>query len=169
MLRKQRNIKEKDLGFSLIEISVVMVIIAVAAIGVSLAMGGSLSHRHAHDDANQLIDLMRFAQNRALMTHSNYGLITYQDGYAFLKQNSKQRWKIVQAPDVLKRVYLSNDVAFKLDRQQIQKRTKRPLQPEIYIDSDGLSNQFEIIFFSRAGKKLATVVNSADETMSLVS
>lgn len=161
----KKNIK--NIGFSLLEIIIVMVIISIATLGIMMSVGINDSKRNAQESAEILKELMIFVQNKAILTQKNYGLITYSDGYLFVEQQDNLQWKVTNDDVILKRKFLSSNLKFKLDATQVQSRIEKILKPEIYIYSDGYTDQFEIIFFSSQGKQLIILKNSAQGEMSI--
>lgn len=159
--------KIKEAGFSLIEIIIVMAIISIVALSIAVNIGINNSKRQAKKSAEKLEELIKFAQNQAILRQSNYGLLTYQDGYLFLKKQGNSDWMVINEPQILKREYLPNGVRFKLNFRQIQLRKKDDLQPEIFIYADGYTDKFDIVFYSQDDEKLITLSNSAQSKMSI--
>lgn len=73
-------------GFTLIEILVVMVIIAIATSVIVFSTGSFyLSGTHIDNIANEMAALIRLARNQAIFSLSTLGLDVSPDGYQFLQ------------------------------------------------------------------------------------
>ena len=151
----------KHQGFSLIEIIIVMVIIAIATAAVVLSVGVEHAEKQAKSAAQKIEALFIFAQNKAVLTQKNYGFITYTDGYSFLQQNQDLSWGLVAEDVLLTRHKLPQDVRFKLNTQQESMRQKGKFHPEIFISADGYTDAFQLIFVSKEDEKLIVLENSS--------
>jgi len=73
----------RPLGFSLIEILVVTVILAVAAVAVTLAVGSAGGERQLARDAERLRALIGYACEQAELRGRQIGISLDRDGYRF--------------------------------------------------------------------------------------
>ena len=74
-------------GFSLIEILVVVVILAVTAVAVTLAIGGAGGERQLERDAERLRALIAYACERAEVSGREIGVGLDRDGYRFVSSS----------------------------------------------------------------------------------
>lgn len=89
-------------GFTLIEILVVCVIIAIVAAGAILSLSVLGRDRQLQTERDRLVDLMNFARDQASLQTRQIGLYCTQDGYRFLELDpGTQLWKGFPADDPL--------------------------------------------------------------------
>ncbi len=74
-------------GFTLIEVMVVMVIIAILITAASLSLKGDRAGDALHDEARRLAALLNLARDEAVMRDVDLGLVFTPQGYAFVQRN----------------------------------------------------------------------------------
>ncbi len=74
-------------GFTLIEVMVVMVIIAILVTAVSLSLKGDRVGEALGEEAQRLSALLNLAREEAVMRDSDIGLVLAQDGYLFAQRD----------------------------------------------------------------------------------
>ena len=74
-------------GFTLIEVMVVMVIIAILVSVVSLSLKGDRAGEALHEEARRLSALLNLAREEAVMRDQDLGLVLASDGYFFVQRN----------------------------------------------------------------------------------
>ena len=73
-------------GFTLIEVMVVMVIIAILVTTVSLSLKGDRVAEALGEEAKRLTALLNLAREEAVMRDRDLGLVLASDGYFFVQQ-----------------------------------------------------------------------------------
>ena len=74
-------------GFTLIEVMVVMVIIAILITTVSLSMKGDRAGEALEQEAQRLVALINLAREEAVMRDRDLGLVLEPQGYLFVQRN----------------------------------------------------------------------------------
>lgn len=81
-------------GFTLIEISVVILIIGILATFLTLSIGSRPLDDRMHNEAKRLRQLLSLATDEAQLKGVQIGLEVGSDGYRFLKLNDDQKWVV---------------------------------------------------------------------------
>lgn len=76
-------------GFTLIEVMVVMVIIAILVTAVSLSLKGDRAGEALDEEAQRLSALLNLAREEAVMRDSDIGLALARDGYLFAQRDEE--------------------------------------------------------------------------------
>ena len=110
-------------GFTLLEILLVVVIIGVMA-GMAVLAVGNNDARYLQQESERLLQVMRMAQDEAILKQENLGLYLTREGYQFLSYNQQERdWTELSAPP------------FATHRFQL------PLRVDLSIEGSGISLQ----------------------------
>ncbi len=97
-------------GFTLIEVMVVMVIIAILVTAVSLSLKGDRVGEALDEEAKRLSALLNLAREEAVMRDRDLGLVLADDGYLFVQRDEERAGEdgaaeyITLADDVMFRV-----------------------------------------------------------------
>ncbi|MGD9887950.1 MAG: GspH/FimT family pseudopilin [Halothiobacillaceae bacterium] len=95
-------------GFTLIEVMVVMVIIAILVTAVGLSLKGDRAGEALGDEAKRLSALLNLAREEAVMRDRDLGLVLNHDGYFFVQRDEEQ------AEDDVEFIPLSDDAMFRV-------------------------------------------------------
>jgi len=110
-LAKQVAVRINSVGFTLIEILVVLVIVAIIIAVAVLALGNMGQGRREHAAVQELVRVIGAAQQQAILTPAILGLGFHSDGYRFYQYRAAmKRDKAAWIP--LHNDVLSNPVAF---------------------------------------------------------
>ena len=77
-------------GFTLIEVMVVMVIIAILVTAVSLSLKGDRVGEALAEEAKRLTALLNLAREEAVMRDRDLGLVLADDGYLFVQRDEER-------------------------------------------------------------------------------
>ncbi len=159
-------------GFTLIEILVVCVIIAVVSAGAILslsALGGEDSGLDTERD--RLVDLMNYAQEQAELQTRELGLYCTQDGYRFLEFDPRTNlWTDIASDDALAARQLPEGLRLSLDveshdvvldtaakAEELEKTDARDYKPHIMIFSNGDLTSFQLTLEREGTSRSATL------------
>jgi general secretion pathway protein H len=142
-------------GFSLIELLVVIVILAITASMVVLGMATLKTDDPAETEARRIAALMQFVAEEALVQGRDYGIEFFADGYRFLSWDPDTRlWSVVgdeaalrqrALPPGLELVLAVDGREVVLEREERQRVTDaETLAPQVAIFSSGELTPFEL-------------------------
>lgn len=141
-------------GFSLIELLVVIVILAIMAGMVLLSMGTLRSVDPAETEARRLTALLELVAEEALVQGRDYGIEFFTDGYRFLSFDPDSGlWSVVDDEASLRRRALGGElrVALAVDGREVvveadERRGRRQdeLVPHVAVYSSGELTPFEV-------------------------
>ena len=143
-------------GFTLIEILVTLVIMALLAGLASLSVGGT-SHRQALDEVERLAGVLSFASDEATLQGEEYGVQLTDDGYSVLRFDAEnETWTDATErqlaphtlPGSVRMEYSLGEVA-RLPRRKASPSNGEPERlPEILVLSSGEITPFKLEFRS---------------------
>lgn len=140
-------------GFSLIELLVVIVVLAIAASAVVLSTGTLRADDPVETEARRLVALMRFVAEEALVQGRDFGVEFSPGSYRFLSWDPDTRlWSVVDDEAALRARELPPDLEFALavdGREVVLERERRQreadeLVPQVAIFSSGELTPFEL-------------------------
>ena len=142
-------------GFSLIELLVVIVILAITASMVVLGMATLGKDDPVETEARRLAALLQFVSEEALVQGRDFGVEFFADGYRFLSWDPDTRlWSVVGDEAALRRRTLPPEVEVVLavdGREVVVEREERrggadgdTLAPQVAIFSSGELTPFEL-------------------------
>ena len=142
-------------GFTLIEIMVVALIIAILVGAAVLSVGTLGSDRELQREAQRLQALLQLMQEEALMQGRDYGIEIRTGGYEFLVYDHEQfAWAYPAAEDLFQQHDLPQDLAMELflDGRDVvledepDDEVESP-EPHIMVLSSGEMTPFELGFY----------------------
>jgi general secretion pathway protein H len=142
-------------GFSLIELLVVIVILAIIIGMTVLSMGTLRVGDTAEKEARRLTALMELVAEEALIQGRDYGVEFFEDGYRFLSWDPDSGlWSVVSDEAALRRRTLPGDlrVALAVEGREVvvesedRRRTRREAEivPQVAVFSSGEFTPFEL-------------------------
>lgn len=168
--RKRPLTKDKQTGFTLIEIMVVIVIIGILATFVSLSIGNRSTDDRLQSEAHRLEQLVTFASEQAQVQGMEIGLRTTTEGFEFMDQTNSGLWQSIDEGTLRPRqvdepFYLELTVEgqkvrpLEVDRQREKKerdekekkddakldldtKAKNKIQPQVFLLSSGDATAF---------------------------
>jgi general secretion pathway protein H len=151
----RRIARTRAAGFSLIELLVVIVILAIMAAMVLLSMGTLRSGDPAETEARRLTALLELLAEEALIQGRDYGVEFFADGYRFLSFDPDSGlWSVVADEASLRPRELSGDLRMVLavDGREVvvhaeereRDRRRDEIVPQVAIFSSGEFTPFEL-------------------------
>ena len=109
-------------AFTLIEIMVVIVIIAIAATMTFIGVGNFIESRHAQGTATKLYATFKVAQVQAILQPTVIGMVITQRGYAFFSfetstQGGQASWQAMTKQHVFRAKEFPSGIVLKLTTQ----------------------------------------------------
>ena len=150
-------------GFTLIEILVVVVIIALISAGMILSVSLTGRDRELEKESDRLQALFNYAREQAELQTREYGVMFEDDGYEFLTYDVHRAvWRAVMEDDALSARKLPDGLDFKLKvdaRPVVLKRPKdaKDKTPQVMIFSNGDLSTFEATLERSNGVRSVTL------------
>ncbi len=105
----------KNDGFSLIEILVVVVILAIVSTVALMSMGVLGDDRELRTEARRMQTLLEIAQDEAILQGREFGMEIMLDSFRFVEFNPfTDQWSVIVGDDTLRLRQLPEDVEFDL-------------------------------------------------------
>jgi general secretion pathway protein H len=131
-------------GFSLIEILVVTVILAVVAATVMLSVAGAGGERQLARDADRVVALVGYACEQAELSGRDIGLSFNRGGYSFSRSEHAD-WLPLRDGELRPRKWSVNaDVALTRDGNRVDVGNEFPDKPQLVCFSSGELTAFRL-------------------------
>lgn len=167
------NNKLSQNGFTLIELVIVIVIIAILFTYTTLAIRGNDPEELIQEEARRLERLTELALEETVLRGEEYGIEFFIDGYRFLRFNDEYNWEVVTHDPILRKrmlpekmeletrledsplvISLSTDILSdgslelnKVEGDQDEESTEK-LYPHVYLLSSGeIAPDFDVRFY----------------------
>lgn len=149
----RRNALARAAGFTLIEILVVIVILAIMAGMVLISMGTLRPDDPTGTEARRIRALLELLSEEALIQGRDYGVEFFADGYRFLSWDPDTRlWTVVDDEEALRRralpegmrTVLAVDGREVVTREANDERPQDEIVPQVAIFSSGEFTPFEL-------------------------
>jgi general secretion pathway protein H len=150
-------------GFTLVEILVVVVIIAVLAAGMVLSVTLTGRDRELETESDRLQALFTYAREQAELQTREYGVMFQDDGYEFLTYDTRRAaWRTVFEDDALSARHLPDGLGVKLiveGRPVVLTRPKdaKDKTPQVMIFSNGDLTAFGATLEREGGLRSVTL------------
>ena len=134
----------KQRGFTLIEIVVVVVIISIV-IGMTTISIGDPQAKRIKQSSTRVATLLQLAKEQAIFNSQDYALSVWESGYAFYTL-SETGWNIIADDRIFRTRDLPEGLEFFLyldDLKVILEREDKK-KPQIFITSDGEISPFKL-------------------------
>lgn len=152
--------RQKQKGFTLIEILVVMVIISIVT-GVAMLTLTSHSGKQVDSVAKQLSGLIRSAHEQALLQSMVIGVLIQKNSYEFLQATGQnEKGKLIWTPindELLTHYDLPNRFELTLSNDQHDDRKNETLSPQIVISINGDITPF-VLYVGKSGMQPHTII-----------
>ncbi len=160
-------------GFTLIEIMVVVVIMAVLTTVAVMSIGVLGSDRELDDEGDRYTDVVAAAAEQAGLEGRDFGIWVGPDRYEVLTYvNRRQRWESLSQDRLYESHELPAGIAPRLEiegRQVLLGRDKpdAPRVPQVLLYSSGDSSAYRLLLAREATDATLTVEGQADGTLVL--
>jgi general secretion pathway protein H len=144
-------------GFTLIEILVVVVIIAMISVGAILAIGTTGQDRELDRESTRLLDLMKYAREQAELQTREFGLRCAPGSYEFVTFDGRKGiWRRVDEDEALRERTLPEGLSVGLvieGREVVLRRDTKieDLTPQVMVFSNGDLTSFELSLVREGG------------------
>jgi len=151
-------------GFTLVEILVVVVIIAILSAGLLLSVSLTGRDRDLEKESDRFLALLNYAREQAELQTREYGVILQDDNYEFVSYDMHRAvWRSIFEDDALRARKLPYGLDFKLKIDTRQVVLKKPADakdktPQLMIFSSGDVTQFEVTIEREGGERSVTIV-----------
>ena len=156
-------------GFTLVEILVVVVIIAIVTAGAILATSVIGQDRELENETQRLVTLMNYAREQAELQTRELGLYCVGSGYQFLAYDSFQQvWKDIGDDDSLRARTLPEGLKLHLTVEardvvlpaavDTKKKDPKDLMPQVMILSNGDLTSFSLTVEREGTERSATLL-----------
>lgn len=141
MLAETTVMKKSSNGFTLIEILVVVVIVAILMGAVTLSFPPT-GDKLLKEYVERFITLIKLAQDEAILQSSELGLVVTDNGYGFFKNENNQWVKYSGSPFKQRQFNSDFTTSFYLDGVAIELQDRDETKPQVVILSNGEMTPF---------------------------
>jgi general secretion pathway protein H len=165
-----RTLHDRSRGFTLIEILVVVVIMAVVISLAVLAIGVTGRDRQLDEESQRIEGLLNMLHDRALIEGRDFGMRLEPAAYEFLTYDTRlSRWKRLDQESEFRRRVLPRGLNFQLelDGQQVVLKPDDPnvtqdpttplSAPQVAVAASGESTPFRVLLQRQETNAVATV------------
>ncbi len=137
--------KRATAGFTLVEVLVVMMIVAILAASVVLGFMGADREQNLRTEAERLAALIELARTQSLSRNEEWGLALKPDGYTFMVyEPERNRWVEQNDSPFRPRTVAEATLSAKVEAIKVPDDDKKGDRPAILILSSGEQTPFEI-------------------------
>ncbi|KTC93355.1 type II secretory pathway protein LspH [Legionella cincinnatiensis] len=158
MPRSVIGMRKNNLGFTLIEILIVLVIIGITFGFALISFGDFGESRRILFAAEQLLNKLQLAQQQAILETSTLGLRISNDSYQILQLQNNSQWKPISNKGLFKITYFPQDTHISL---KTNRRTPSGV-PSIILTSSGDMTPFSLYFGNEQEHNMALIVGKAN-------
>jgi general secretion pathway protein H len=155
-------------GFTLVELLVVVVIIALISAGMLLSVSLTGRDRELEKESDRLLALFTYVREQAELQTREYGVMFQEDGYEFLAYDTRRSaWRSVFEDDTLSARRLPDGLGVKLvvdARPVVLTRPKDASDktPQVMIFSNGDLSSFTATLERDGGLRSVTLTQDAN-------
>jgi len=150
MSQRSNLARRAGAGFTLVEMLVVVVIIAMIATTVVLSVGATGRDRELEKESERMLALLQYTREQAELRTREYGLLCDENRYQFvIFDPRKEMWVAMESDDTLRARQLPAGLSFSLTVEARPILMRRPpdskdLTPQVMIYSNGDLTPFEL-------------------------
>lgn len=169
----QPAVQQRNNGFTLVEVMLVMLLIGLLATTVVMNFTGESREERLEKEAERLQQLFHFVAETAMLKQQEWGLYVLPDRYGFLYYNNKDgKWVEADEPAGLRQHKLPHDISLTLeleglpgeetnllsqldwqlddDTEQSDEDSKIPVLPQVFVLSSGEISPFQLLLTERS-------------------
>lgn len=160
--------RERERGFTLMEILVVIAIIGIVTAGFLLSLNLTGKDPALKTAGRRLVSLMRYTRDQAGLQTRNYGIVFQPHGYQFVVYSVRSNvWRAVTEDTALRKRKLASGLSFKLvvDARRIvlsSRKHPKSLVPQVLIYSSGDLSSFKITIARESAGRSITIEENQD-------
>ncbi len=152
-------------GFTLIEILIVLVIVALLAVSVMLR-GGSQGTENARTISDRLRSILVYAEQQAILQPATLGFDYNHNTYQFLRVDQTGKWQLITSDSILKPYFLPRDIQLIISTGNHNDSAKHPA---IIFYPSGEITPFKInIILDKNNKTLYQITGDSDGAITAV-
>jgi general secretion pathway protein H len=162
-----RSAVQRIVGFTLVEVMLVMLLIGLLATTVVMNFSGESRTERLDKEAERLQQIFHYVAETAMLKQQEWGLYIQADRYGFLYySNEDGKWAAADQPASLQQYKLPRDIKISLeleglpgeegnllsqldwqldDEQQTDPDAKIPVLPQVFILSSGEISPFRLL------------------------
>jgi general secretion pathway protein H len=164
----QRNnlARHAGAGFTLVEMLVVVVIIAMIATTVVLSVSATGRDRELEKESERMLALLQYTREQAELRTREYGLLCDENRYQFvIFDPRKEMWVTMESDDTLRARQLPAGLSFSLTVEARPILMRRPpdskdLTPQVMIYSNGDLTPFELTMERKDARRSVTLASN---------
>jgi general secretion pathway protein H len=166
MSRKSNLARRTGAGFTLVEMLVVVVIIAMIATTVVLSVSATGRDRELEKESERMLALLQYAREQAELRTREYGLLCDENRYQFvIFDPRKEMWVVMESDDTLRARQLPAGLSFSLTVEARPILLRRPpdskdLAPQVMIYSNGDLTPFELTMERKDAQRSVTLASN---------
>jgi len=169
MLKSRNKLaRPRGAGFTLIEMLVVVVIIAIVMTTAMLAIGATGRDRDLEKESERMLALLIYTREQAEVRTREFGLLCDENGYQFVTFDPrKDEWVAVETDEALRGRELSDGLSFALTVEARPVVLRRPadskdLTPQIMLYSNGDLTPFELTLQRKEEERSVTLASNEE-------
>lgn len=159
MLKLEIGISNKHLGFTLIEILVVLVIIGITMTFAMLAFGDFGASRRVLLATEQFVNFVNLTEQQAILETNTLGIFVDSTSYQVYRLTENGTWNIFPSNSIFRRYYFPAQATLKLDSDISSSNS-----PQIIVNESGDMNPFQLTVLLK-NKEITRVIGEHNGNM----
>jgi general secretion pathway protein H len=168
MFSRQQSLRIRQAGFTLIEIMVVVVIVAILSSAV-VPMMTKNANDILEEQADRFVALVKLAQDEAILQSRQLGLKVDEQGYSFLQRSDDgDNWfPFTEGPfrsrtlsSGIKSALYVEDVDVFLAKESLDEEGNKKVKPQVFLLSSGEMTPFSYEFSFTKGSRIKLIFDA---------
>jgi general secretion pathway protein H len=166
MSQRINLVRHAGAGFTLVEMLVVVVIIAMIATTVVLSVSATGRDRELEKESERMLALLQYTREQAELRTREYGLLCDENHYQFvIFDPRKEMWVAMESDETLRARQLPTGLSFSLTVEARPILMRRPpdskdLTPQVMIYSNGDLTPFELTMERKDARRSVTLASN---------
>ena len=161
--RRINQIKPNSLGFTLLEVMVVLVLIGIISSFAVLTVNVSNGQQQLAEHARRLQVLITLHHQEAILLGEQRGLRVNETGYVFVVLDSRGEWQVLTGDDFASQQQLPTGITLQLTvagRQVgLKPITTASVTPQIVLLATGEASEFSLSLVDEAERQQGYVIS----------